>query len=101
VLLLHYRLCDDADGMGIMVRDYSWWEPLISLFILVCVAWFVISTATDAWRRLTGVFRRNEINFIEYEVFVEDHRPNRHPDPTRPSDDEWPVVEITRRGRRK
>ena len=83
-----------------MVRDYAWWETALALFFWIVVGWFVISTVIHAWRNLTGAFRRDEIVLNEYEVFIEDHRPVRHSDPTRPTDDEHQAIEISRYRRR-
>jgi hypothetical protein len=78
-----------------MALNYSWWEPFVMGFVFLVLAWFVISTVVDMVRRLFGP--RDEFNFIEYEVTIEDHRPVRHPDPTRPSDDEHNVIEYRRK----
>jgi hypothetical protein len=68
--------------------------------LIVFVGYALVDFWHALWRNIFSHMPPSvEVNFTE--TIIEEHRPPRHPDPTRPRDDEWPVIENVRRGRRK
>jgi hypothetical protein len=72
----------------------------IGIGLIVVVGYAIVDLWHALWRSVfSHMPPQFDLNFTEH-VIIEERKP-RHPDPTRPRDDEWPVIEIARRGRRK